>query len=121
MVTRKDIETEINGYLKALAGIGFSFQKAFLFGSYVRGNPCQYSDIDLAVWSDAFAEDYFTIMEKVVPLRRSFKNIELHPFSLEDNTENNPFINEIEKTGVVIMPGEEFSFSKLDELKVSGI
>jgi len=29
-----------------------------------------------------------------------------------DNAENNPFIKEIENTGLVIMPEEEFSFEK---------
>lgn len=115
MVRREDIENEINGYLKALSEKGFPFQKAILFGSYVRGNPHEYSDIDLAVWSAAFTDAYYTIMEKVAPLRRTYKNIELHPFSLEENKENNPFIEEIEDTGVVIMPGEGFAFEKVDE------
>ena len=113
MVRRKDIETEINGYLKALSNLGFPYQKAILFGSIVKGNPHKYSDIDLAVWSTAFTAAYFTIMEKVAPLRRTFKRIELHPFILEDTPENNPFIKEIENTGVVIDPGEEFYFDKL--------
>ncbi|MDQ6763791.1 MAG: nucleotidyltransferase domain-containing protein [Bacteroidota bacterium] len=89
-----------------------------LFGSYVKGKPHQYSDIDLAVWSASFTDPYFTIVEKVAPLRRIFKNIELHPFSLNDNAENNPFIKEIENTGYIISPNEDFSFSKLDILKV---
>ncbi len=33
MVRRKDIEAEINGYLKALSEKGFPFEKAVLFGS----------------------------------------------------------------------------------------
>lgn len=112
MVRRKNIEAEINGYLKALSQIGFPFQKAILFGSYVNGKPHQYSDIDLAVWSKAFRDDYFIIMEKVAPLRRTYKNIEIHPFSLKDSAANNPFIKEIENTGIVILPGEDFSFIK---------
>ncbi len=116
MVRRKNIEIEINGYLNALSEMGFSFQKAILFGSYVKGKPNLYSDIDLAVWSISFTDPYFTIMDKVAPLRRMFKNIELHPFSLADNAENNPFIKEIENTGVSISPGEDFSFSKIDAL-----
>jgi predicted nucleotidyltransferase len=116
MVRRKDIETEINGYLKALSQLGFPFQKAILFGSYVKGNLHKYSDIDLAVWSKTFTDDYFFIMEKLAPLRRTYKNIELHPFNLKDTAANNPFIKEIENTGVTIMPGEDFSFKKIDEL-----
>jgi predicted nucleotidyltransferase len=117
MVRRKDIEAEINGYLKALEEAGFPFQKAILFGSYAKGNPNEYSDIDLAVWSAAFTDPYFTIMEKVAPLRRTFKNIELHPFLLEDTSENNPFIKEIENTGVIITPKEEFTFEKMEAEK----
>lgn len=113
MVRRKDIEAEINGYLKALSKIGFSVEIAVLFGSYAKGNPNEYSDIDLAVWSAAFTDDYFTIIEKVAPLRRTYKNIEIHPFGLEDNAENNPFIKEIENTGIVITPEKQFSFEKL--------
>lgn len=113
MVRRKDIESEINGYLKSLSDLGFPFQKAILFGSYAKGNPHKYSDIDLAVWSSKFTEPYFSIIEKVAPLRRTFKNIELHPFALEDNSENNPFIKEIENTGLLIEPHEKFSFSQI--------
>jgi predicted nucleotidyltransferase len=112
MVRRKDIEAEINGYLKALSEKGFPFEKAVLFGSYAKGNPNEYSDIDLAIWSPAFTDDYFTIIEKVAPLRRTYKNIEIHPFNPEDNAENNPFIKEIENTGVFITPQKEFSFEK---------
>jgi hypothetical protein len=32
---------------------------------------------------------------------------------VEDNVENNPFIKEIENTGVVILPKEQFSFENL--------
>ena len=117
MVRRKDIEAEINGYLKALTEKGFPFRKAILFGSFAKGNPTEYSDIDLAVWSAAFIDPYFTIMEKVAPLRRTFKNIELHPFLLEDTSDNNPFIKEIENTGVVITPAEEFTFEKMEAEK----
>lgn len=113
MVRRKDIESEINGYLKALSDVGFPYQKAILFGSYAKGNPNEYSDIDLAVWSAYFTDDYFKNIEKTARLRRTFKNIELHPFTSEDNAENNPFIKEIENTGVLIKPEKAFAFSQL--------
>ena len=113
MVRRKDIEAEINGYLEALSDLGFPYEKAVLFGSFSKGNPHEYSDIDLAVWSAAFTEDYFKNIERTARLRRTFKNIELHPFTLEDNSDNNPFIKEIENTRFLITPQKEFSFSHL--------
>lgn len=117
MVTRNDIESEVNGYLLGLSDNGFCWEKAYLFGSYVKGSSGEYSDIDLAVWSNMFDEDYFRIIEKTAFLRRTFKNIELHPFILKDNRENNPFIGEIEDTGVLITPEHPFYFKQIDLLR----
>ena len=117
MVTRKDIESEVNGYLRALTENGFCWKKAYLFGSYVKGNSDEFSDIDLAVWSNIFDEDYFKIIEKTAFLRRTFKNIELHPFILKDTRDNNPFIGEIEDTGVLIKPDHLFEFEQIDLLR----
>ncbi len=102
MVRRKDIEQEILGYLKGLEAMGFPVHKAVLFGSMIKGNAHDYSDIDLAVWSPAFGDDYFETIEKTAPLKRSFKRIELHPFRMIDVVENNPFIREIISTGVEV-------------------
>ena len=63
MVTRKDLESEVNGYLFALGESGFHWDKAYQFISYVKGDSNEYSDIDLAVWSEIFDEDYFKIIE----------------------------------------------------------
>lgn len=117
MVTRKDIEAEVNGYLQALSENGFAWEKAYLFGSYAKGSSGEFSDIDLAVWSNSFEEDYFKVIEKTAFLRRTFKNIELHPFILKDTRQNNPFIGEIEDTGVIITPGNPFNFKQIDLLR----
>jgi predicted nucleotidyltransferase len=110
MVRRKDIEQQINGYMEALRNKGISIEKVILFGSYAKGKPHAYSDIDLAVWSKDFTDDYFIIIEDTSPLKRYYKYIELHPFNEKENALNNPFIREIEKTGIVIKPNEIFTF-----------
>ena len=115
MVRKKDLVDEINGYLAALEEKGFPFQKAILFGSMAKGNPHQYSDIDLAVWSPKFEGNYYELMEKLAPLRRQFRNIEIHPFHPEDTPENNFFIDEIEKTGISIRPGKPIVTEDLDD------
>lgn len=111
MVRKKDIELQINGYLDALQKKGISIEKVILFGSYAKGQSHAYSDIDLAIWSKDFKDDYFTIIENTASLKRHFKNIELHPFNESENERNNPFIREIERTGIVIEPNNTFSFS----------
>jgi hypothetical protein len=38
-------------------------------------------------------------IENVSPLLRPFHPIELHPFSIDESSDDNPFIEEIERTG----------------------
>ena len=102
MLTKKHIISEVQSYLLKLEALGFDIHKAILFGSIAKGTIHAYSDIDLAVWSSNFTGNYFKNIEKTVSLKRTHKNIELHPFSLTDNKDNNPFIEEIENTGVVV-------------------
>lgn len=102
MVRRKDVEDEITGYLTELAELGFAPQKAILFGSMAKGNPHEYSDIDLAIWRKDFTDNYFLNIEKTASLKRKFKRIELHPFTENETAESNPFIAEIEATGKTI-------------------
>ena len=102
MVRRKNIEAEIKGCLAALEENGFAVQKAILFGSMAKGNPHEYSDIDLAVWSEQFTDNYFSNIEKTAFIKRQFSNIELHPFTLHETADNNPFIEEINATGKVV-------------------
>lgn len=119
MVRKKDLVDEINGYLSALENKGFPFQKAILFGSMVKGNIHHYSDIDLAVWSEKFEGNYFELMEKLAPLKRKFSNIELHPFHTDDEADNNFFIQEIENTGIVILPKKPLLPEDLDYVKAN--
>lgn len=102
MVRRKDIENEIQSFLAALNSNGFAVKKAILFGSMAKGNPHEYSDIDLAVWSERFTDNYFFNIEKTAFIKRQFNNIEMHPFALNETADTNPFIEEIEATGKVI-------------------
>ena len=85
----------------------YRIDKAQLFGSIYKGNPHAYSDIDLAVWSPDFSDNYFETMEKTAHLKRLHKRIELHPFQLKDTAENNPFITVIESTGKRVKAGVE--------------
>ncbi len=102
MVRKKDIEKEITDFLRELEANGFTVKKAVLFGSIAKGNPHAYSDIDLAVWSENFTDNYFLNIEKTASVKRRFINIELHPFTLTETADTNPFIEEINATGRVV-------------------
>ncbi len=77
--------------------------KVFLYGSHAKGIAGEWSDIDLAVVSPDFSEDLFEERIRLMKLSLGIdKRIEPSPFRPEDFNENNPLVNEINKSGIEI-------------------
>jgi predicted nucleotidyltransferase len=92
-----------NQYIDVLNKHNFSIQKAILFGSYVKGNYKEYSDIDLALISKMFTGTRIVDRHSIVFYRRPIDHrIEPMPFTPEDFTEDNPLVHEIQKFGEMI-------------------
>ncbi len=76
--------------------------KVIIFGSYAKGNPREFSDVDIAVFSD-----YFKGMNRVdslyfLLLKAADYDIDLEPqgFTMDDYHEPVGLVSEIIKTGV---------------------
>lgn len=73
----------------------FDYQRLFLFGSHVKGNPREDSDIDIAI---VFL-DYDNRIDRQVELmkltRKVDTRIEPHPFRESEFELSNPFVMEI--------------------------
>ena len=98
-------EEIINDVKKFIAQLkkAMNIESAYLFGSYVKGTDREYSDIDVAIVSDSFEGFVLADIEKIINSTDNINRmIEPHPFRSEDFTEDNPFVNEIIKTGVKI-------------------
>ena len=105
-----NFEDKLNHYVKSITSV-MNVDLIILFGSYAKGNPHEYSDIDLAVVSKELDpnkprwENIKLIEEKA---NLSFDpDLQLIPFTTEkfQNDQNSPirsFIQEIKKTGKVI-------------------
>ncbi len=75
-------------------------KKAYLFGSYAKGNQHPESDIDIAVVIGKM-DDFYTVQMQLMRLRRDIDlRIEPHPIWEGDFNIQNPFAYEIEKTGL---------------------
>ena len=82
-----------------LVGQTYSNSKAFLFGSYARGNYHADSDIDVAVVLKDF-ENVLDIQLELMRLRRKIDSrIEPHPFRENEFEGSNPMVAEILKYG----------------------
>ena len=76
-------------YLDFLKEEKFQISKAYLFGSYARGTNKPESEIDMQI--------------QLMKLRRKFDlRIEPHPFEQKDLEDDNPFLQEILQTGILI-------------------
>jgi uncharacterized protein len=77
-------------------------KKAYLFGSYAKGNEREESDIDIAIVVENMP-DFFSTQRLLMKLRRSIDlRIEPHPIKEQDFNASNPFAYEISNTGIEI-------------------
>jgi len=79
-----------------------NFKKAYLFGSYAKGNEREESDIDIAIVLGNMS-DFFDIQMQLMRIRRKIDlRIEPHPISENEFNDSNPFAFEIKRTGIEI-------------------
>jgi predicted nucleotidyltransferase len=102
MFTRKSLIKYIDSFLKDLKTAGYSPIKVVFFGSYASGTPNENSDIDLAVWDKRFVGLGMIDIEPILSIVSKYPAIELHPFSEGETEDDNPFISEVLKLGIVV-------------------
>ncbi len=92
----------IASYLQKVMNEQPDLISAYLFGSYARNNQRSESDIDIALFFKTLPEsDRFQTQVKLMLLAAKIDNrIEPHPLSKSDLNSNNPFAEEILKTGI---------------------
>jgi predicted nucleotidyltransferase len=75
---------------------------AYLFGSYAKGTAHELSDVDITIIFYGLSDDQiFKLQTQLILLTRGFKaGIEPLAFSTSDLDNDNPFVNEILRTGI---------------------
>jgi len=72
-----------------------------LFGSYVNGNPHEWSDIDIAVVMNGFEGDWLTTASLLCRLGRGI-NIDIEPHLMDEQHDRSGFLEHVMKTGEII-------------------
>lgn len=95
----------VNDFIKAAIKLNPHLVKAYLFGSYAKGNFNENSDIDIALVLDKLKDnERFDFQVELMLLSSKFDNrIEPHPIAKKDLNLNNPFAAEILKTGIQLI------------------
>lgn len=102
--TKHRLEEILKEYINILIK-RFNIYAIVLFGSYAYGDPKEYSDIDLAIFSESFGNDPLSEMTLLCKMRRRVDTaIEPLPFSKEDFFKHSEkdFIHEILGNGKII-------------------
>jgi len=100
----KTINIAIAEYITLIKENYKDIEKAILFGSFARGLATQDSDIDLAlIFTDLDDANRFDIQVKLMLLASQIDSrIEPHPISHDDFYSGNPFVVEIQKSGIEV-------------------
>ncbi len=102
VVTDKAIEVA-EKFLRQLKDSNINVERAVLFGSCVKGQAGEWSDIDIAVVSPDFSGIRFNDSKMLMPfVLKSDTRIEIHPFRPEDFTDDDLFVREIMKDGIEV-------------------
>ena len=93
MLSKKDVNSSVINFKSSLIANGVPVEHLWLFGSYAKGTPHKYSDVDVAVFSSAFGDNPF---HNNLFLQNTCRipQMQVHLFTLDDYI-NNPFIQEI--------------------------
>ena len=92
-------------FLDKLHKAGFHISNAYIFGSYARGREVdKWSDIDVAIVSPQISNDRFEERIRLTKVAMSVDDrLEPLPFNLDSFSDDNPFVQQIKKEGVVII------------------
>jgi len=97
----KKIKKEINEYITVLKKDHLPIRQVWLFGSYAKGNPHQWSDIDLCIISPKF-KDPFHALQYLWLKRVKDVGLTIEPvgYSQKDFAEGSSLISEIKRHGI---------------------
>lgn len=102
--TRQEIKKIVLRFIGEIQALGIQVSQVILFGSYAKGSPKEYSDIDLAIISPGFAK--LDIFERQELLSRAHFKVKepLEPIGLtpEQVKKKQGFARAVVETGVTV-------------------
>ena len=104
MLTRTDVIDKVKLFTNELLQQGIPLDLVILFGSYSQNNQKEDSDIDVALVSDVFTGFGFEDRKNFSRInnKKEFIDIETKTYPTKYYYQSDPFIDEINKTGLVL-------------------
>lgn len=104
MLTRENAIEKVKAFTEAVAASGLPLDKVILFGSFAKNLQQEYSDIDVALVSNIFSGFGFEDRKffSKINNQKDFIDIETKTYPSAYFENGDPFISEINKTGILI-------------------
>lgn len=104
MVGKQFAINTVKHFAQEVRAQGVNLRTVILFGSYIREEEQEWSDIDVALVADEFIGVSFEDIKRFVDvtIQKPYHFIEPHTFNTAEFEKGNPFIEEILRTGVLI-------------------
>jgi predicted nucleotidyltransferase len=104
MDKRNTIIDKVRAYKELVdAAFPIKIEQFYLYGSYAKGNPCAYSDIDVALVVGRLDDDY-DILKTEPLLWKLTRQVDdrIEPILIARDTDYAGFLDEIQRTGILI-------------------
>jgi hypothetical protein len=105
MLTQDAVIETVRNYAHELEARGVCLRMVILYGSFAKGTQHEWSDIDVALVADEFS-GFYPDDNKFFPyfgFKSPYTRIEAKTYQTEYFRNSDPFIEEIKKTGIVIL------------------
>ncbi len=102
MFTREIAITQAKAFVEACSQQEILIDKAIVFGSVAKNQISEYSDIDLALVSSQFSNNFIKNNKITSKINIKFPLIEVHHFNSTYYQNSDPFIDEIKNMGLEI-------------------
>jgi len=104
-MAQKEIITLIRDFVRRLSQEGIPVEKAFLYGSYARGEENEESDIDIMLVSELFDKNDDQTIGKTWRISRSI-DVRLEPYTVGKerflNDQYSPLLQLVKKEGLEV-------------------
>lgn len=91
-------------FLESCKQLPLKIDKAILFGSVVNGNNHEYSDIDLAVFSDSFTDNVIENIQLFSRVASGFYDLDIKTYNTKYfYSGEGLLLDEIKQTGIEIL------------------
>jgi predicted nucleotidyltransferase len=105
MYTRKSAIKYSRQFLKECESLSIKIDRAIIFGSALSGKLHEYSDIDIALFSNNFTENILDNLDLIGMINIRFPDLDVHTYPSVYYESSGLLLDEIKKHGLDISAG----------------